>query len=297
MIIIKNLEKKYGDRSIIKDFSYHFPKNTCIGIIGPNGAGKTTFLNIITGVEEYDSGEITIPKDCILGYLPQSPNPTPKDTILEECISGHYRLKILQDKLNKSLQEMEEHYSEEVYDTYEKIEKEFSDAGGYALEADAKGILIVLGFSNEQLDDSPLTLSGGWRMRLERAKLWINNPNFLILDEPTNHLDLPSLTWLEGYLSSFRGTLLFVSHDKDFLNNLSEKIINIKNGNIDIYNGNFDSFLEQKETNTEFAKKQLESIKKKKDHLQEFVDRFKTKASKAKQAQSKLKMIEILKAI
>jgi ATP-binding cassette subfamily F protein 3 len=132
-------------------------------------------------------------------------------------------------------------------------------------------------------------------MRLELAKLLINEPNFLILDEPTNHLDLPSLTWLEQYLKSFRGTLLFVSHDRDFLNNIADQIIHVSKGNINVYNGNFDDFLEQKEANTEFARKQMESIKKKQDHLQEFVDRFRSKASKAKQAQSKLKMIERLK--
>ena len=179
----------------------------------------------------------------------------------------------------------------------EKIEAEFSDKGGYALEADAKGVLTGLGFDASQFDKSPLILSGGWRMRLELAKLLINEPNFLILDEPTNHLDLPSLTWLEGYLKSFRGTLLFVSHDREFLNNLSDQIIHISNGNVKVYNGDFDAFVEQREANAEFAKKQKEALKKKQDHLKEFVDRFRYKASKAKQAQSKLKIIERLKQL
>jgi ATP-binding cassette subfamily F protein 3 len=295
MIIIQNLTKKFGNRVIIDDFSYHFPKNTKIGVIGANGAGKTTFLNLITSIDEFDSGSIIVPKDCILGYLPQSPCENPKNTILEECISGHTKLCALEEKLHASLKKMEENYSEEIYSEYEKIEKEFADNDGYALESEAKGILVGLGFENSQFEDSPLILSGGWRMRLELAKLLINEPNFLILDEPTNHLDLPSLTWLEQYLKSFRGTLLFVSHDRDFLNNIADQIIHISKGNINIYNGNFDDFLEQREANTELARKQMESIKKKQDHLQEFVDRFRSKASKAKQAQSKLKMIERLK--
>ncbi|MDR2074996.1 MAG: ATP-binding cassette domain-containing protein [Holosporales bacterium] len=295
MIIVKNLIKKFGNRVIIDDFSYHFPKNTKIGIIGANGAGKTTFLNLITSIDEYDSGSIIIPKDCVLGYLPQSPCENPKNTILEECISGHLKLCALEEELHASLKKMEKDYSDEIYAEYEKIEKEFADNDGYALEAEAKGILVGLGFENSQFEDSPLILSGGWRMRLELAKLLINEPNFLILDEPTNHLDLPSLTWLEQYLKSFRGTLLFVSHDRDFLNNIAEQIIHISHGNVSIYNGNFEDFLEQREAKTEFARKQMESIKKKQDHLQEFVDRFRYKATKAKQAQSKLKVIEKLK--
>ena len=295
MIIIQNLNKSFGDKVIIRDFSYHFPTNTNIGIVGPNGAGKTTLLNIITGTEEHNSGDIIIPKNCVLGYLSQSPSATPLPTILEECISGNQTLLDIQKKLNESLKKIEENYTEEVFNEYETLEKEFSDKGGYALEAEAKGILVGLGFETSQFEQSPLELSGGWRMRLELAKLLINNPNFLILDEPTNHLDLPSLTWLEGYLKSFKGTLLFVSHDREFLNNLSDKILHISNGNLKIYNGSFDDFIEQKEENTKLVQKQLESIKRKQNHLQDFVDRFRSKASKAKQAQSKLKIIERLK--
>lgn len=295
MIIIQNLKKFFGDRAIVRDFSYHFPPNTNIGIVGANGAGKTTLLNMITGTEEYNSGNIIIPKNCILGYLPQSPSPNPLPTILEECISGNNELVTLQHKINAALKRIEEDYSEEIFSEYEALEKEFADKGGYALEADAKGILVGLGFETTQFEQSPLTLSGGWRMRLELAKLLVNNPNFLILDEPTNHLDLPSLAWLEGYLKSFRGTLLFVSHDREFLNNLSDKILHISNGHLKVYNGTFDDFIEQKEENTKLAQKQLETIKRKQNHLQEFVDRFRSKASKAKQAQSKLKMLERLK--
>lgn len=295
MIIVQNLNKSFGDKVVIRDFSYHFPSNANIGIVGPNGAGKTTLLNIITGIEEHNSGEVIIPKNCVVGYLPQSPSPTPLPTILEECVSGNQTLIDIRKKLNDSLKKMEESYSDEIFNEYESFEKEFSNKGGYALEAEAKGILVGLGFETIQFNQPPLELSGGWRMRLELAKLLINNPNFLILDEPTNHLDLPSLTWFEGYLKSFKGTLLFVSHDREFLNNLSDKILYISNGNLKIYNGTFDDFVEQKEENIKLVKKQLETIKRKQNHLQDFVDRFRYKSSKAKQAQSKLKIIDRLK--
>ncbi|MDR3224413.1 MAG: ATP-binding cassette domain-containing protein [Holosporales bacterium] len=297
VIIVQNLVKKFGERVMIRDFSHHFPRNSKIGVIGSNGAGKSTFLNILAGIEEYDSGSVIIPKDCILGYLPQAPCENPKSTILKECISGHHKLCVLDDRLQASLAKMAENYSDDVYAEYESIEKEYSDCGGYALEANAKGILCGLGFETSQFDKSPFSLSGGWRMRLELAKLLINEPNFLMLDEPTNHLDLPSLIWLEQYLKSFQGTLLFVSHDRDFLNNIADQIMQISKGNIGTYNGNFDDFLEQREANIETARKQKESVKRKQDHLQEFIDRFGSKASKAKQAQSKLKTIERLKKI
>jgi ATP-binding cassette subfamily F protein 3 len=297
VIVVQNLHKSFGTKSIIRDFSYNFPKGKNVAIVGANGAGKTTFLNMICGKEEIDSGNIFIPKECTLAYLPQSPSENPEKTILAECVSGHKKLFGLYNSLSDSLKKMEENYSEAIYEEYENIEKQFSYLGGYSLESDSKEILSGLGFSNEQFNESPLSLSGGWRMRLELAKILINSPNFLILDEPTNHLDLPSLTWFEQYLKSFTGTLLFVSHDRDFLNNISDITINISNGNVTVYHGNFDDFIGQRDESRKQTQKQLDNIKKKKDSLQEFVDRFRAKASKAKQAQSKLKVIEKLQEI
>lgn len=297
MIICQNVSKHFGGKCILENFTYTFPKNVNVALVGANGAGKTTFLNMVSGLEELDGGNIIIPKDCKVAYLPQDPCPTPKETVLQECLSGHRTLLDLKARRDEALNAVMSQYSEEVFEVYERLEKEFSDQGGYALEAEAKGILAGLGFEQEQFDAPPQVLSGGWRMRLELAKLLINEPNFLILDEPTNHLDLPSLTWLEQYLKTFRGTLLFVSHDRNFLNNLSDITMHMANGQLRVYKGDFDSFLQQKAEREEVVQKERESLKRQQAHLQSFVDRFRYKATKAKQAQSRLKMIDRLKEL
>lgn len=297
MIIIENLSKRFGEKVVLDNFSYQFPKQASIALVGANGVGKSTFLNMITGQEECDGGRVIVPNDCVLAYLPQAPCPTPKATILAECISGNHGIELLQAQLEQAIGKMQEAYSDAVFEQYEKTELAFSEAGGYALEANAKGILAGLGFENEKFEASPLTLSGGWRMRLELAKLLINDPNFLLLDEPTNHLDLPSLMWLEQYLRSFRGTLLFVSHDRDFLNNLSDRTLHMVKGHIRAYNGDFDAFLQQKEERAKQAKREQTTLQRKQQHMQSFVDRFRYKATKAKQAQSRIKMIARLKQL
>ena len=297
MLIVKNLSKHFGSKEIIRDFSYNFPDNSKIAIVGANGVGKTTLINILIGLEEYDSGEIITPKDCIVGYLPQIPCSNPKKTILEECLSGNKKLYNLRNEVNNLLKEMSSNCTEELYNKYLLKEENFNHLDGYVFESNAKSMLLGLEFSQNQLEKSPLELSGGWRMRLELAKMLMNYPNFILLDEPTNHLDLPSLIWLEGYLKTFDGTLLFISHDKEFINGLADKVMHIQRGFINIYNGNFNDFLEQKEAHDAMMQKQKEAINKKTNQLQAFVDRFRYKASKAKQAQSKLKLIERLKQI
>ena len=291
MLILQNIVKKFGSRTILNDLNYQFPEKKIIALVGPNGAGKSTLLNILCGLDEADDGNIIKPKEMVIGYLPQDPNPNPLETILEECMSGAHKLFALKAQLNNAQKEMEENFSNEAFERFETAEHEYRTLGGYAFEAKASKILNGLGIGESKLELNPSDLSGGWRMRLELAKLLVNEPDLLILDEPTNHLDLPSIMWLENYLMNTDLGVLFVSHDEDFLNKIPDLILHLKNGVVREYHGNFDDFLVQYEEEQEGKIKSAEEMKKQIKHAEKFVERFGAKASKAKQAQSRVKMI------
>jgi len=294
MIRFQHISKYYGQRAVLADESFHFPEGERVALIGDNGAGKTTLLNILSGLETPDSGDIIQPKGLVVGFLPQEPNPNPKATLLLECESGVQDLIRMRGELDQLVVTLESDHSPEILQRYESVESTFRIAGGYELQSRAEKILQGIGFKQEDWEKSPLDLSGGWRMRLELAKLFLQQPGFLILDEPTNHLDLPSLVWMEKYLMTFPGTLVFVSHDRELLNRLSTSLLYLQGGKIAHYVGNYDQFIVQRDLQQAQAESQFAQLEKKKAQLQTFVDRFGAKASKAAQAQSKSRVIEKL---
>lgn len=297
MIFLQNLTKKYAARAILTNVTYHFPERERIALVGPNGAGKTTLLNIISGLEEPDEGSVTKPKKIAIGYLPQDPNPFPKSTLLEECMAGAYGLCEIRLKRDEALTQMAENYSDALFEDYESYEEAYQKRGGYALESEARSYLIGLGFKAAQFERSPLELSGGWRMRLELARTLINKPDFLVLDEPTNHLDLPSMVWLERFLETFQGTLLFVSHDRDLLNRLSTVTLHLQKGVLTPYKGNFDSFLEQYELKQLQSEATSKNIRVRYEQIERFCDRFRARPSKAAQVRSRMKMLARLRSL
>ena len=294
MLRFQHISKYYGQRAILTDESFHFPQGERVALIGDNGAGKTTLLNILSGMETPDGGDLVAPKDLVVGFLPQEPNPNPEPTVLAECESSAKKIIELRQRLEKLVVILETDHSPEVLQQYEETESRFRLAGGYELQSRAEKILQGLGFKEENWGKAPQDLSGGWRMRLELAKLFLQEPGFLILDEPTNHLDLPSLVWMEKYLLQFPGTLVFVSHDRELINRLATSLLHLQGGRIAHYIGNYDKFVVQQALQIAQAENQFEQMEKKKAQLQGFVDRFGAKASKAAQAQSKSRVIEKL---
>ncbi|MBS0236748.1 MAG: ABC-F family ATP-binding cassette domain-containing protein [Proteobacteria bacterium] len=297
MIILQNICKSFGQRKLFDNIAFNFPKQAKIALVGNNGEGKTTLLNILCGFEREYEGEVIKPKNLRLGYLPQVPNPNPKESILLEALDGAIEINNLIKKRDLALEQMSTDYSQEVFDTYEHCEMMLTSLDGYRIEEDLREILFGLGFVEEQLDQPVQTLSGGWRMRLEFAKMLLDRPNFLVLDEPTNHLDLPSIEWFEGYLKRFNGSILFVSHDKSLLNLLADHVLHLRNGKMSYYVGNFDKFLDAftlaQEQNAHMSKQvQLQS-----EHIQKFVNRFRASPSKAKLVQSRLRVLAKLRAL
>lgn len=298
MLALVNLTKIFGTKVLFQNLNHSIAEGDHVGLIGVNGAGKTSLLNIITGLDSCDSnGKIVTQKGTKIGYLPQEINPHPKETVLEETLSGHKVLYPLLKERESILEKMSIDFSEAIYEKYDKIETAYNLENGYALEGDADKLLKGLSFTKDDLDKNPKDFSGGWRMRMELAKVLINKPDILVLDEPTNHLDLPSLMFLEDYLTNFKGTLLFVSHDQDLLDKLSRRILYMRNGKISEYEGNFSKFLERHALEQEQAQNQRQNLDKKIQTNQRFVDRFGAKASKAKQAKSKEKAISRLKSM
>ncbi len=284
MLRIENLKKSFGNKLLFEGACYHFPEGERIALVGANGAGKTSLLNLLSGVDQPDDGQILKPSKTRVGYLPQKPNPHPRPTILTEGMAGATETMELKERMDEAM-------AKNSADAYEKAEAAFRLSGGYSLESKATSILTGLGFKQQDLGRSPTELSGGWRMRLELARLFLREPDFLILDEPTNHLDLPSLVWVESYLAAFRGTLLFVSHDKALLNRLATITLHLHAGRLTPYRGNFDAFLVSREERMEQEQAERDQLRRRREQMERFVERFGAKASKATQAQSRMKMI------
>lgn len=291
MITLSNLSMLFGSRLLFDDVNLLLTPGNRYGLVGANGSGKTTFLKILGGQEEATLGEISLSKYTRVGWMQQDQYKYENDLILEVVLQGKEPLwKALEEKGN--LIKKNEITPEEGMRLAE-LEEIIADNDGYTAEAVAHEILVGLGIHEDYHLEPLSVLSGGYKLRVLLAQALFNNPDVLLLDEPTNHLDIVTIGWLEAYLcKDFKGLLLFISHDHDFLNNLSTHILDIDYGEISLYTGNFDQFLVQKEAKKEQIEAEKATAEKRIAHLQSFVDRFRAKATKARQAQSKLKQIE-----
>lgn len=295
LLQLENIEKTYPGQTLFSSVNLFLQENQRMALVGTNGAGKTTLLNIIAGIESPDKGKVTIAKDINLGYLTQEAIEMAEQSIYDEVISAQKIILDIEKDLKTLEQKIAKGASQHIIDQYGKLRDKFDHLEGYALKAKVTSVLYGLGFKEEDLGRHTNEFSGGWQMRIALAKLLVSSPEVLLLDEPTNHLDLDSVKWLEGFLKDYPGSIIVVSHDRQFMDNMVNKVVELSNGQIKQYNGNYSKYIEQRKAYIKNLKskraKQLDEM----HRLEVFVERFRYKATKARQAQERLARLEKLK--
>ncbi|OLS03480.1 ABC-F family ATP-binding cassette domain-containing protein [Tissierella creatinophila] len=302
----RSLEKTYVIDTILEDVNFNLELGDRVGVIGLNGSGKTTLFNILSGNLEKDKGDIFIQKDVRIGYLKQHIKIDSERSIFEDCLEVFEKL----IKMEKNLRVLEEKIainSEDEHSTVlEKDMKEYGDLlekfislNGYGYKSDIRGVLIGLGFTEEDFDKNINLLSGGQKSRLSLAKLLLENPDLLLLDEPTNHLDIEAISWLEKFLRDYKGATLIISHDRFFLDNVVNRIFLLENKTIKIYNSNYTKFMDRRKKDLEILKNQYENQQKELKRQEEIVSRFMNYggARYIKQAQSRQKLLDKIKTL
>jgi len=298
MLTIHNLSFSFGGRAMYEEASLQIKPKDKIGLIGLNGTGKSTLLRLIVGEYQPDGGSISKSKDCTIGFLNQDLLSYQSDEpILQVAMQAFERQNKIQEDINQILKQLESNYTDNLVDKLSHLQEEFAILDGYSLQAKAEAVLEGLGFATENLQKPLSKFSGGWRMRVMLAKLLLQHPSLLILDEPTNHLDLPSIQWIEEYLVDYDGAVLVVSHDRDFLDNIADTIVEVAQKKLNIYTGNYSDFIEQKAERQEIQKNAYQNQQALIKQTERFITRFKAKATKAKQVQSRVKALERLDKI
>jgi len=291
MLQIAGLHKSFGPQILFENVSLRLEDRERVALVGPNGAGKTTLFSMILGEIEPDDGQIELEKNARVGHLPQETAPTGEETVIEIAAGitpEHARLRKIIGKAERSGVES---------DAYHEAVARYTEIGGFETEPRAKRILAGLSFREEDLDQPARTLSGGWIMRAHLARLLTAEPELLMLDEPTNHLDLESLQWFQNHLKGYRGTLLLISHDRAFLNEVVNGILEVRHHRIHSYRGNYDDYLEESAARDAQQLAAHRSQERKIAQLERFVERFGAKATKAAQAKSKQKQIDRMERI
>lgn len=300
MIVLSasNLTKVYGTDVIIKGVDFHINSGDRIGLVGRNGAGKTTLLNMITGEISSDDGQIFISSGVKIGYLKQRDNFEPENTIINEIQKVFEQVKQLEEEINRTSDEAAAHpFDEGLLHKLDRLQQEYERRGGYTYRSEATGILTSMAFGPETYDKKIKTLSGGEKTRLALAALLLEKPDLLVLDEPTNHLDIGMLKWLEQYLSSYKGSIIIVSHDRYFLNKSVNKIFEIEHHKLKVYDGNYDTFAEKKrqlrEAEARAYENQQREIKRQEDIIRHMKERgTEHLAKRARSREKRLDMIE-----
>jgi len=295
VIAFESVSKQYGDTVLFDGATFGINEGHRTALIGPNGAGKTTLLRLIMGVEQPDGGAFKMPGALTVGWLPQEVETLSEATPLETVLEPFKHLLRYEERLGEAAAELSGGDSRAL-GKIDELEREMHANDGFSLTSRAEMILDGLGVPRESWDRPLRELSGGFRMRAVLGRLLLQNPGFMLLDEPTNHLDMDSLIWLERFLASYKGGMLIVSHDRDFLNRMCTHTADVRNRGVRVYNGNYDKYLVAKAEEAAAAETRTKNLESKIASAERFVERFRAKATKAAQAQSKAKMVESLKA-
>ena len=302
MIHLSNISKQHGSQILFRDAGFQILPGSRNGLVGPNGAGKTTIFRIITGEEEVDSGEITCAKKTTIGYFSQDVGEMAGRSALEEVMAGSAETMRLAGELAEMeaamCEPMEDDAMAALLERYGAAQEEFEHRGGYDLDNRARTVLTGLGIGPDRFDLPVESFSGGWKMRIALARILTLKPDVLLLDEPTNHLDVESIVWLEEWLSGeFDGALLMTSHDRDFMNRVVTRIIEVANKTVTSYSGNYDFYERERDIRLDQLlashKRQQEMLAKE----EEFISRFAARASHAAQVQSRVKKLEKIERI
>ena len=297
MIAFSSVSKQYGGQILFVDASFQINPGEKVGLVGPNGAGKSTVFRLIVGQESPDDGAIEKPRKLTVGYFRQDVGDLRGRSILAETCAGAGEVSQLAEELAVLTGKLETDPTDEVVTRYGEVQARYQDLGGYELEARAQEILHGLGFRPEQVQDDIGTLSGGWKMRVALAQILLAKPELLLLDEPTNYLDLESILWLEGFLRAYAGTVVMTCHDREVMNRVASKILEIDGGELRTYGGNYDFYERAREIEAErreaaYARQQAMLAKESR-----FIERFKTHVAKAAQVQSRIKKLDKIEKI
>jgi ATP-binding cassette subfamily F protein 3 len=298
VISVENLQVEFGATPLFEEVSYVINKRDRIALVGKNGAGKSTMLKILAGLQQPTGGRVSIPKETTVGYLPQVMILSDGRTVMEEAETAFEHIKEMQANIERMNQELAERtdYESESYqlliERFTHASEHFQMMGGANYHAEIERTLTGLGFLRSDFDRPTSEFSGGWRMRIELAKLLLQCPDVLLLDEPTNHLDIESIQWLENFLASRGNAVVLVSHDRAFINNVTTRTIEISCGRIYDYKVPYDEYVKLRKERREQQLRAYENQQKQIQDTEEFIERFRYKATKAVQVQSRIKQLE-----
>src|SRR5215470_6509130 len=301
MIRLDNISKQQGHHILFIEASAALQKGEKAGLVGPNGAGKTTLFRMMTGQEQPDEGQVAVDRGVTIGYFSQDVGEMTGRSCVSEVMDGAGPVSTVAAELKELEAAMSDpdrfEEMDEIIERYGEVQSRFEELDGYALEGRAREVLAGLGFSQEMMDGDVGALSGGWKMRVALARILLMRPDAMLLDEPSNHLDLESLIWLEDFLKGYEGALLMTTHDREFMNRIVTKIIEIDGGSLTTYSGNYDFYEQQRALSEAQRQAQFERQQAMLAKELKFIERFKARASHAAQVQSRVKKLDKIERV